>query len=143
MGGTYQSGSSGGGSGTLGTLAYAATATNQGGIQAETDVTGAVITPTIGAGRRIRLSFGGICSDTTTAGTTIGIRIREGATQILFTRFETYSASAGTGLYVYGSVIITPTAGAHTYKLTATIDNGGGTGQVNGGTYILAEDIGT
>lgn len=125
--------------GAGGELGYAQSVTVQPGITAVVDVTGGSKTVMVGAGRRIRISGQGGASSTVADDQAIG-RIKEGATEL---GVWLYGRLPGNGS---GSAILTPTAGAHTYKLT--IERAAGTGTVTLGAsatnpcFILVEDIG-
>lgn len=125
------------------TLGYAEVTANQNGIGAETDLTGLSVTVTVPAGRRIRLSAIGIVQLVTTAGRVVG-RFREGATEIgrwtteWMDDLSEYSTPSG-------SVVISPSAGTHTYRLTLQKETGANTVNLVANTaypaYILVEDI--
>lgn len=102
------------------------------------DLPGMVVTAIIGASRRIRISVDVFMSHQG-AGSWVGTELWEGATYL-------YRMSYGMDQFdhVSNSVIMTPTAGSHTYKLRG-ISNGS-TFQYGSGTNIpatmLVEDIG-
>jgi hypothetical protein len=128
----------------LGTLGYNEALVNQGGITAQVDLTSLAITPTIGTGRRVRIEGLGLFTSSI-AGDTANLYIMEGATQLGV--FQVNLPTTATGFTLHGSVVLTPTPGAHPYKLQASRGAGTGTLVLNsGGTekaYILCEDIGT
>lgn len=126
-----------------GVLGYAEITASQATISTEVDVTGLTATVTVATGRRLRISsltelFG------TVAGDQSQINIYEDATQI---QAVIMRHSATGRLDHPASVIRKPTAGVHTYKLTAQRASGTGTFTVSGAAtepaYILVEDIGT
>lgn len=122
-------------------LGYAEVTASQTGISAETDLTSLAITVTVPVGRRIRITGQIQVQSATTSGTVL-LRAKEGAT-VLQTSQENYNTIGGNGKYLTINVVITPTAGTHTYKFslqgtTGTID------LVPASTipaYILVEDI--
>jgi hypothetical protein len=151
---TASSGNSAGAAATLprsdhvhqspGTLGYAQVTANQGGFSAETDLTSLAVTVTVGSGRRIRISFCGLTERTVADGVN-RFAIKEGATTLqLVDEVPTPASITKTAT---GSVILTPTAGSHTYKLTLQRVTGTGTVQLTANAtfpfYILVEDIGT
>lgn len=126
----------------LGTLTggYAQAVVNQTGISAIADLTGLTVTVTVGSGRRIRIS-GNVGVLQRTSAATADVDIFEGVTQL---------RRAFTGLAINGaqtlapSVVLTPSAGAHTYKLRAAT-TAGTVETVAAATdpcWILVEDIG-
>src|SRR5437867_8759822 len=108
-----------------GTLAggYAQVVANQGTFTALTDLTNLTVTVTVGTGRRIRVSALFALSSSVAADIGQGY-IREGATSLQIV--NVYLASANVGYYLTPSVILTPTTGAHTYKLSAQRQAGTG-----------------
>lgn len=127
----------------LGTLGYAQAVANQGGITAQVDLTSLTVTVTVGTGRRIRLEGLGLITSSV-AGDTANLYIMEGATQLGV--FQVNLPTTLTGFTLHGSVILTPSAGAHTYKLQLSRGAGTGTLVLNAAAtqiaYILCEDIG-
>lgn len=129
-----------------GTLGYAQVTANQ-TITAsgtETDLTGLTATVTVGTGRRIRISGQGILSRTVADGVTLG-RFKESTTAL--GRWAQHSPSANTEFgHSHGAVILTPSAGSHTYKLTLQRFSGTGNVTLNADStspaFILCEDIG-
>lgn len=123
-----------------GTLGYAQVTANQTGITTAADLTSLSVPVTVGTGRRIKIT--GHCFQfTRTAGTVtyIDFRIAEGATLLNRTTLVCPNTYAG------GSVehVLSPSAGAHTYKLQAGTD---GTitaeAAATSPLFILVEDIG-
>jgi hypothetical protein len=85
-----------------------------GPVIAETDVTGLTVTVTVGANRRIRVT--GDASLVSNGSSAEG-RIKEGVT--ILGRFGRLAPPATSDLARQsGSVVLTPSAGSHTYKLT-------------------------
>lgn len=126
-----------------GRLGYVAVTANQATITVEADLTGIAATVTVGSGRRIRVTVE-ISLASTVAGDTATLNIKEGAT-FLQTRDITLPTAGATGM-LSASVILTPTAAAHTYK--ASLQRSAGTGVLNSTAsaarpaFILVEDIG-
>lgn len=126
-----------------GWIGYAEVVAAQGGITAEVDLAGLSVTVTVGSNRRIRVT-GDITLLPT--GTTTQAWIKEGSTKLKRFAFVNDSGSgiATPALHQTGSVILTPTAGSHTYKLSAD-SGGGGASTAAGATdphFILVEDLG-
>lgn len=127
-------------------LGYSQATVAQAGIAAgPTDLTSLSVTVTVPyAQHRIRIT--GQCQGLESAGSTgHAIDILEGATTL--GRAGLVEPSATTNrMFVCGSVIIVPTAGSHTYKLTATRYSGTATLTVEASTtnpaWILVEDLG-
>jgi hypothetical protein len=121
---------------------YAAVTANQATITTEVDLTGLTVTVTVGAGRRIRISAD-LAFVTTVSGGLPRVRIKEGATQLQERSMSTGSTSAES---IAPSVVLTPSTGAHTYKLTALLALGSGSMSLSASAtapaYILVEDIG-
>lgn len=127
-----------------GTIGYAQVTTTQAGISTETDLTGLSVAVTVGTGRRIRITGQGLIRTITTGGRAVGF-IKEGSTYLgrwggvqidTVNEFDT----------LVGSAVLTPTAGAHTYKLSLLKEAGGNTLSLFAASdfpaFILVEDIG-
>jgi len=131
------------GAGRVGTLGYAQVTANQGGISTATDLTGLFVAVTVTAGRRIRISASGL-TDRTVANGTNSLLIQEGATQLQEINTQPLYGNAAQH---YGAVILTPTGGAHTYKLALFRVTGTGTISLQAAAtfpaFILVEDVGT
>lgn len=131
--------------GPRGTLAYAQVTVNQTSITTVVDLTGLTVTTAVlPAGRRLRVSFL-VTMRSTVSGDVVGVDIQEGATILE----EVYQGLQGVSFdqAVQGAVILTPSAAAHTYKLTAQRIAGTGTLTMDAGAgtfvdWILVEDIG-
>jgi len=129
-----------------GTLGYAQVVANQVTITTNVDLTGLAVTVTVGTARRIKISAE-IGVGVSNIDTTARIQIQEGAT-VLQRRDAKPDVSDGTtNLYELGaSVVLTPAAGVHTYKLTLERVAGTGNVQLGAGTtfpaFIIVEDIG-
>lgn len=125
----------------VGQLGYAQVLANQTGISAEVAVTGLSVNVVVPAGRQIRISSQVQVQSATTSGTVLA-RLKEGGTTLQTTQ-ENYNTIGGNGKYVAGSVVLSPTAGAHTYFLTlqgtaGTIDM---TASAGVPAYLLVEDV--
>lgn len=125
------------------TLAYAEVTSGQTGITTVTDLTGLAATVTVPAGRRLRISAKAAVNGSV-ASNTAALQIQEGATVLQNIQIQN-STTAGNGTTQTGDVIVTPSAGTHTYKLTLQLSAGSGTvGMAAAATfpaYILIEDI--
>lgn len=124
------------------TLAYVEATTSQGSITTETDLTGLSATISVPAGRRIRITAHAY-PNSTVADDTAKLWIKEGSTYLQSgerTLRKTTNADS-----VDASVILSPSAGTHTYKLSMLRQSGSGTITNNASTdspsYILIEDI--
>lgn len=126
-----------------GTLGYAQVTADQGTFTAETDLTGLSVTVTVGAGRRIRVS-GKAGFDSSVGGDTVNCEIKESGTQL---QSVSFAISANLHGGATPSVVLTPSAGVHTYNLAAVRANGTGNITMKASStlpaYILVEDIGT
>lgn len=117
----------------------------QSGITAEVDVTGGTVTFTAGTGRLIKVTvYTGYLQSTAGAG--LNMALKEGSTYLQ--RFHHISVNVIITMNMFQAVIA-PSAGAHTYKLTAASHAGGAVTIQNTGIgagynegYILVEDIG-
>lgn len=132
-----------------GQLGYAQIVANQAGITTLVDITGLFAVVTVGTGRRIKITASGhVFSSEGTFNTGGGlVHIQEGATGL--TGIQMFNLNATAGQHFNRSVIISPSAGTHTYKLTIERNVGAGTltvqadsGANRGPTFILVEDIG-
>lgn len=127
-----------------GQLGYAQATANQGAITTEVDLTNLTTTVTVGTGRRISIR-GRVAFSNTAADNRMDLNIKEAAAVLQrgFVQSVVTSANAQT---VETSIVLTPTAGAHTYKLAAARGTGAGTVTMEAGAdfpaYILVEDIG-
>ena len=122
-------------------LAYSSVTANQAGITTTSvDLTSLTVTVTVPAGRRIRVTGKADFAQTVATVSVVELRIMEGATQLQRGKLgdpDPQSESA------YADVILTPSAGTHTYKLMAVTD--AGTVSMVAATdlpaFILVEDI--
>lgn len=109
----------------------------------EEDIIGLAVTITPAAGRRIRVTVdAGVRS--TVPSDNAELRIQEGAT--VLARRSVRLAGSADDYSLHFSVVLTPTAAAHTYKVTGIRTSGTGNILVDGDpthpSYIMAEDIG-
>jgi hypothetical protein len=127
-----------------GVLGYAQVVASQTGITTEVDLTGLSVAVTAGTSRRIRISYA-LRTVGSAISSTVGVTIKEGGTA-LQEGFILNNAGAGIPQNGSDSIVITPSAGAHTYKLTMALAAGSGTVDLHATAarvaYILVEDIG-
>jgi hypothetical protein len=128
--------------GGAGVLDYAQVTANQNGISVATDLTGLSVTVTTGTGRRVRITGHGVLTQRTGAGLAVLI-VREvsGAT---LGQLGSHTLQTNENHLADGSVVITPSAGSHTYNLSLstsanTVDWGASS---TAPAFILVEDIG-
>lgn len=128
-----------------GILGTAFVSANQTGITSVVDLTGLTITVTVPVNRWIRISANGLVfSATAGTVTTSGAVIVEGATQLQSCIGNAVPATGAT----FGPLVttISPSAGAHTYKLRASVNTGGGTmalvAAATGRAELTVEDCG-
>jgi len=125
-----------------GEIGYAQITADQTGITTETDLTGLSVAVTVPAGRRIRISAEVLLLSTVEADA-LGLEIKEDAAYLRRARAR---AHADNNVTVSTSVILTPSSGAHTYKLVALRVSGTGTVTVTAAAsypaFILVEDLG-
>lgn len=123
-----------------GWIGYAEAVANQGAITAEVDLTSLTVTVTVNTSRRLRISALGLLQSTV-ASDVVRIFIYEDGASI-----QLADEHAGGQTTVTPSVIRTPTAGSHTYKLRGQRAVGTGTvtllASASNPAYILVEDIG-
>jgi hypothetical protein len=125
-------------------VGYAAKSSNQAGIGAtETDITELTVTITVPAGRQIKLTAGALL-DASVVNDFYAPRIKEGTTVLQVAVVQI--TVIGQGLPWQQSVVISPSAGTHTYKVTMQRIGGTGTGSFlanpsNNPAFLLAEDI--
>ncbi len=125
-------------------LGYAQIVAEQAGITALVDVAGCAVTVNVAGNRRIRLTGQGNFYSSVAGDVVLG-RFREDATQLgVWMRSAAHSANLPT--MAAGSVILTPAAGTHTYKLSVARETGTGIvalgASPNNPCFIVAEDIG-
>lgn len=128
-----------------GKIGYAQITADQTGITSETDITGLSVTVTVGAGRRIRIQAFVPYWITSVAGDRGELRIKESTTILSFTESTNPGTAGNFGVNCFA--VLTPSAGAHTYKIAWTRAAGTGSHTFGGSTsapaFILVEDIGT
>lgn len=126
-----------------GQLGYAQVTAIQSGITVLTDLTNLAVTVTVGASRRVRIT-GDILATRTVVDGTVVMYIREGTTTLQ--RGQAQPNRIGEGIVIGRSIVVTPSAGTHTYKLSLENTTGTGTVGLDAGVdrpaYILVEDIG-
>ncbi len=126
-----------------GILGTPGTATAGQTVIGQTDLTGLTTTILVGAGRRIKVSYHLVIARSVIDGYST-IRIKEGAT-VLSQVFITNDI-AGVGETRSGFILLTPTVGVHTYKLSLERANGTGTtslgASLNYPTFLVVEDVG-
>jgi len=133
-----------------GWIGYAEVTATQSGISAETDLTGLTVTVTVGTNRRIRVSANVNLLYTTggAADTIIFLHIKAGASYLNGARWQFKSdTSLNQQDNFTPFAVLTPSAGSHTYKLSAVRNTGTlGTISVNANanfpSSILVEDLG-
>jgi hypothetical protein len=128
-----------------GELAYAQVTSVQGSITSEADLTGLSVTVSVGEGRRIKIT-GSCIARSTATGDRVDFRIKEGTTELKPDTRELGTANDAGRSGLHAEVVLSPSAGSHTYKLT--LARGDGTGTVSmvaaatAPAFILVEDIG-
>lgn len=127
-----------------GSLGYVfTTGSTQAGITTVVDITSLSTIVTIGTGRLIKIS-GEVQAQSTVADDTARLQIQEGAT--ILQVCDQLMRPANTTNKMKLSIVLTPTPGSHTYKLTMQRIAGSGTITVNQNTpsvsQLLIEDIG-
>jgi hypothetical protein len=129
--------------GAAGTLGYAEVTANQTTISTETDLTSLTATVTVASARRIEVSTK-INSQPSTNDNAAVLRIKESTTNLQLISLVLGRTNASETLT--GSVILTPSAGSHTYKLSLQMAVGTGTVDLIASStnpaFILVEDIG-
>lgn len=126
------------------TLGYAQAVASQTGLDSSTyhDLTSLSIAVTVGASRRIRIHGHTIIGSLSAYPNTVILAIREGATVLQQGQRRLFDAGQDS---LDTFVVLTPSTGAHTYKLSMTV-TGGTVSSEAGATFpafILVEDIGT
>lgn len=127
-----------------GTLGYAQVVANQTGIgAADTDLTSLTTAVTVGTNRRVRITGWAIFQQQVAVGA-VSLKIFEGGGQLQNNTTQSASFGANGFITLVSVVALTPTAGAHTYKLAARTSSN--TVDLNAGAtfpaFILVEDIG-
>lgn len=126
-----------------GQLGYAQAVASQGSITTLVDLTSLSVAVTVGTGRRVKITAACLAGSTVAADT-IDLLIREGSTTLQIAEFRATAASSSESLQA--AVVLTPSAGAHTYKLSMQRAAGSGTVTMTAGAtfpaFILVEDMG-
>lgn len=129
-----------------GAIGYASVTANQNVATATvTDLTGLTVDVTVGASRLIRLSASCLLSRSVADGVTVGY-FREGTTEL--GRWGQHSPSATTEFdWCSGwCLVVAPSAGVHTYKLSMSRATGTGNSTLNAAAgaaaWFLVEDLG-
>lgn len=132
------------GSVPVGQIGYAQAIANQGSITTEVDLTGLSVNVSVASGRIIRVTGYVPAFSSTVAGDAGRISIKEGATLITLGQAFISGTAAGANT-IMPQVVLSPSAGSHTYKLTGVRVSGTGTFTMNADptfpAYILVEDI--
>jgi hypothetical protein len=106
------------------------------------DLTGAALTVNVLTGRTLRIT-GKVHLSSSIVGDRAILSIREGSTIMNDSYYISEQVSIGEDVFV--TAIVRPTAGAHTYKLSAVRQNGTGTWSVYSiateASFLLIEDI--
>lgn len=128
-----------------GWIGYNEVTANQAGIVGTvTDLTGLTHAVTVGTGRRVRVTAS-IQWSSTGAGEIATCAIQEGAT-VLQSRSLAIAGAGTTGTMEF-SVVMAPTSGAHTYKLTLVRATAVGSvtmvATAAAPSFILTEDLGS
>lgn len=123
-----------------GWLGYAEVTANQTGITTEVDLTGLTVTVTVGTSRRIRVT-GEVLIQTSATGLLAFLYIHADGSQVQ--KRVIVPGVAASSEMLHAEVILTPSAGSHTYKLRAA---SGGTAVLEASatvpSFILVEDLG-
>lgn len=126
-----------------GQLGYAEITTGQTTISTEVDISGLSVTVSVPIGRRIRISAQVGAQRTVVDGLN-RLRIKEGATTLQLRDVPVRGALEGSIVH-QADVVITPSAGSHTYKLSYERVTGSGTVNADASStepgFILVEDI--
>lgn len=115
---------------------------NQGSITTEADLTGLSLTVTVNTSRRIKISAAITMQNGTNSNGAI-LRIKESSTVLKECAKVNVSNAVGENMSTH--VVITPSAGSHTYKVSLTNLIGGTVVMTASGTNpasLLVEDIG-
>ena len=128
-----------------GGYAYAAVTSGQSGIgTTEVDLTSLTVTVDLPAARRIKITGHGQFTQATAAGIP-RLVVREGSTILGFAgRGPSHGTGSAGVVLLDGSIIIAPSSGSHTYKLSAatSTDTCQLSAAADNPAFILCEDIG-
>lgn len=126
-----------------GWIGYAEVTADQTTITSETDLTSLTVTVTVGSNRRIKIT-GHIRVNGSTTDNVAGLRIKESTTTLQLA--STYNPGTSSHTTLIGQVVLTPSAGSHSYKLSLETLTGGGNVSLEASAtnpaYILVEDMG-
>jgi hypothetical protein len=125
-----------------GWIGYVPVTTAQGGFGAPlADITGLAVTVTAGTNRRLKITAY-VNAILGAAAGLVAVTIMEGATQLNGAQLN---GAASASMMLQPVAIVTPTAGAHTYKVQMNTTGASGVSSNAGATqpaFILVEDIG-
>lgn len=126
-----------------GWIGYAEVVASQGSITTEVDLTSLTVTVTVNTSRRIKITAECMFASTV-ADDIAGLYIYEGAARLQ--ERGQLMRPATWNMAVHAELILTPTAGSHTYKLRGIRWGGSGTvtmyAAATAPAFILVEDIG-
>ncbi len=130
-----------------GWIGYVEVTSSQTGITSITDLSGLSVAVTVNASRRIRVTGHGTVQKNTNNGL-VKLLIRESSTTLglIIDNIMGNTSDVNSRMTGEGSVVLTPSAGTHTYKLslssaTADADLSAASGDP-GPAWLLVEDIG-
>lgn len=127
-----------------GWLGYVQVTSNQGSITGETALTSLVVTVTVGTSRRILITLN-VSMENDTNNDGCSLRIKESTTQLVRRDYSLQTSGAGQG--ATAQVVLTPSAGSHTYTCYGARGLGlGGTVTLDASSdspaFLLVQDIG-
>lgn len=127
-----------------GQLAYAQVTADQSTIGTGlVDLSGLSVTITVDGTRRVKL-FAEVMMQSTVANDRVDVMIREGTTVLQIADVSVGNANAPETVVI--PLVLTPTNGSHTYKLSAQRSSGSGSFTSRAGStnpaFIVAEDLG-
>lgn len=132
-----------------GVLGYAEVTANETGITALTDLTGLSVTVDVVANRRIRVTGHGQIENAPSGTEDIAVVgfVREGSTTLgRWGSVFNHDIDTALSEIAESSVVLTPSSGSHTYKLSLQRTIGSGAGGIRAAadnpSFILVEDIG-
>lgn len=130
-----------------GALGYSEASVDQGSITGTTtDLTDLSVTVNVPSGRQVKIT-GSVMVKSTVIQDEIRLRIQEGGTVLQIAR-DLSGERTGFPVTIQRSVVVEPTAGSHTYKLTLQRGTGSGTLTLSSASasderaFILVEDAG-
>lgn len=135
--------------GPRGVLGYAEVTANETGITTLTDLTGLSVAVDVAANRRIRVTGHGQIENAPSGTEDIAVVgfVREGSTTLgRWGSVFNHDIDSGLSEMCESGVVLTPTEGSHTYKLSLQTTVGSGSGGIRAAAdnpaFILVEDIG-